>query len=587
MTATGQQDVPTPENQIKTIHRSLRARACRRGCVLAIAIAWGSVASGCDCHPPRSKPWRHASDPDPGPSEDLLSSDILAAEKARIDAHEQRSHTMRVHVDAKPRHLNPLVAPTEWTLRITLDTVFETLVRYQPPEGGAGSGPGRYQTGLARSWQVSPNGREIRIDLQPEVKFHDGHRMSAVDVQFSLDAARHPRSRAQHLRAALSDVVGVDLVGPRSLRIRLSRVNGFILRTLAEVPILPARVYEGKLGKGRGPVVGTGPYQLESWKDGVVHLSRFEGYWGSKPAIPDIEFVYEPDAARALTAAKRNELDFVPAMIPAHYPEQASAPGLASTFVGIRLRPLLFRYLAVDTSEPPLDDVRVRHAIALLLDRKALIKKLHDGMARAVAGPVWPGGPGDGASPAAPGHDPAEAGRLLDLAGWRDTDRDGRRERGGEHLRVSLLALEDHSEEREVIVKSLRRSGFMVDLRRGGSAVLLNRLRAGDFDLCILEWRGSVDQNLAPLLETGGSLNFGGYSDRRADKTLASLRAVWEPASRAPLMSDLAATVAKTWPLIPLTSPDPYGLLHKRIHGAVVWNGWISLRNLSFDESAE
>ncbi len=557
-----------------------------RAVTLAL-ISCGVLWPGCDCHPPRSKPWRHAADAGLEPSRELLESELFAAESARIEALRRRDHTLRIHLDADPRHLNPMAAPTTWTLRIVQDTVFESLLRYEPPEGGTGAGPGHYEPGLAKAWRVSPGGREIRIDLQPDVRFHDGRKLSAVDVQFSLDAARRPHTDADFARAHLADVVAVELINSHTLRLRLSRPNGYVLRALAEVPILPEHVYLHRLSPARGPVVGTGPYKFVSWRDDVVRLERFSDYWGEAPAVPAIEFVYEPDAARALTAAKRNELDIVPALIPEHYPAQASAPGLARSFVPLRLRPATFRYLAMDTREPPLDDVRVRHAIALLIDRKAIVKKIYDGLARPVAGPIWPGGPGDGASPAAPDYDPAEAGRLLDAAGWRDSDGDGHRERDGTRLWVSLLALDHKDEERKMIVDNLRLAGFFVEVRRGTPAVLMNRLRSGDFDLAVLDWRGAVDQTLAPLLETGGALNFGRFSDKSIDRELAELRGAWEPPSRTPLMAELSAEFARAWPIVPISAPDPFGLVHKRVRGVVVWNGWISLRRLSLEQSAE
>lgn len=552
--------------------------------LLALVGAAALAVPGCDCHPPRSKPWRHQRELPVEPGSSVHRSELVAQEARRLEAMRRRDHTLRVLVDGEPRHLNPMVSPSVWTTRIVSDTVFETLIRYQPPAGGAGSGPGRYQPGLAQSWQISPGGREIRIELQPDVSFHDGHRMSSMDVQFSLDAARAAGTHADHLRAQLADVAGVDLVTSHSVRIRLNRANGYILRVLAEVPILPARVYKDHLRGKSGPVVGTGPYRFESWKDDVIRLTRFPDYWGPAPAIEDLEFVYEPDAARALTAAKRGELDLVPALIPEHYPEQATAPGLASDFGPLRLRPTRFRYLILDTREPPFDDVRVRAAVNLLIDRAGLIKNVYHGLARSVSGPVWPGGPGDGPAPAAPQYDPAEAARLLDAAGWRDVDGDGRRERDGSKLSASMLCLDDDDPERDEIVAALRRSGFHIELRRGNAAVLLNRLRAGDFDLATLDWAGEVDQDLAPLVESGGDLNFGGFSDQRVDHILAGLRAVWEPASRAPLMADLAAALATAAPLVPIVAPDPYGLLNQRVKGAVVWNGWIALRDLRLDE---
>ena len=77
--------------------------------------------------------------------------------------HAARAHTLRVHVDAEPGRLTPLVSPTLWARRITLGTIFEPLVRYVPPDG---QGPGRYAPRLAQSWRVMPSGLEIRIELE-------------------------------------------------------------------------------------------------------------------------------------------------------------------------------------------------------------------------------------------------------------------------------------------------------------------------------------------------------------------------------------------------------------------------------------
>ena len=596
MTMNWQQAVASGENRMVSLrfHDSaeLRGRSARWSLVgwSALWLVLSVTAGACDCAPARSKPWRIAPDPDVE-AERQPSSELVAEEASRLQALERRRHTLRIHMAREPRHLNPMVSPSVWTVRVAQDTVFESLIRYRPPDGGAGAGPGHYEPGLARSWRISANGREIRLELEPDVVFHDGKRLTSVDVQFSLDAARNPRVNAGHLRRQLSDITAVELVTSSSLRIRLARPNSYVLRALADVPILPAHVYRNKLKAKRGPVVGSGPYCLESWQERVIHLQRFADYWGARPAVPDIEFIYEPDNARALTAAKRGELDIIPALIPAHYPEQASAPGLVSSFTPLRLRPTRLSYLVMDAGAPPLDDVRVRRALVLLIDRKNLAKEAMNGLARPAAGPVWPGGPGDGAAPPAPAFDPAQAASLLDQAGWRDRDKDGIRERDGKSLRLSLLVLEQADEQektvREQIVRALRRTGIPVDQRVGSAAVLKNRLRTGDFDLAFIDWRTSVDVDLSPLFDTGAAHNHGRFSDRRVERALSGLRAAGEPSSRAPLMGAFARLIAETWPIAPIVAPDPYGLLHRRVRGAVVWNGWISLRSISLDAPGE
>ncbi|HEY6178644.1 MAG TPA: hypothetical protein VIX73_29540, partial [Kofleriaceae bacterium] len=132
---------------------------------------------GCDS-PARVKPWRHAPDPT-SEAQHAPGSPALVDAAGEPDVHASRSHTLRIHVDAEPGRLTPLVAPSVWARRITLGTIFEPLLRYVPPDA---QGPGRYAPRLARSWRVLGSGLEIRIELEPDVTFHDGHALTAGAV---------------------------------------------------------------------------------------------------------------------------------------------------------------------------------------------------------------------------------------------------------------------------------------------------------------------------------------------------------------------------------------------------------------------
>ncbi len=548
---------------------------------LAASFAvWVSVVSlsGCDCAPARSKPWRHAGEP---AAEQVPSNigKVLDGEKQRIAALAARGDTLTIWVDGDPRTLVPMVDPTEWTQRIAAGTVFETLLLYRP--GESERAPGGYEPGLARNWRVQDGGRSLSIELQPEVQFHDGGKLTSTDVQFSLDAARSPRTGADHLRAGLTAVSAVELAGPRGVRIYLHRPDANLLRALAAVPILPARVYERRLRGGPGgPVIGTGPYKLESTDGGNVALARFDGYWGKKPAIARIAFRREGDAARALALLRGGEIDLVPALIPAHYPGEAQAARGGAELSPVRLRPPAFRYLVLNTRKPPFDDGQARCAVSRLIDRSLLVAK-RGGLARAIGGPVWPGGPGDGPETAPPAHDAAAAARLLDAAGWRDEDGDGARSRGSRRLLLNVLVSDRADAERDAVLEQLRGAGFVLDTRGGSVGVLDNRLRDGRFDLAFVEWLGDAGSDLSSLFATGGARNFGGFSDPRVDAVLANLRDAWDPAARWSAHQQLGALLAETCPIVPLTAPDPYGLVAKRVTGITVRSGWIYLPSLS------
>jgi peptide/nickel transport system substrate-binding protein len=552
---------------------------------LAALICFGGFgvlggALGCDA-PARVKPWRHAPDPT-SEAASAPRSPALAEASGEQDVHAARAHTLRIHVDAEPGRLTPLVAPSQWGRRITLGTIFEPLLRYVPPDG---QGPGRYAPRLAQSWRVMPSGLEIRIELEPNVVFHDGHPLTTSDVQFTLDAIRDPHKGIDQLRPMLDDVEAIELITSHELRLRLKRPSGWVLRALAEIPILPIHVYDGSL-LGGGALVGTGPWKLASNKGGVVHLTRFERYWAGKPAIGDVELVYEPDAAVALREAKRGDLDVIPSLIPAHWPEQANAPGIVAAFRPLELATPRLRYLAFNLQRPPLDDPRVRHALALLIDRRTIAKRVFDGLARPALWPVWPGGLVSGPEAPVPDFNPAGAAKLLDAAGWTDTNpKDGIRDQGGKQLRLVMIGSEKPAPKdasgppqklpRDYFIEAARRVGVVIDVKTGGEAWLEKRIADGNYDLVELAWSGMVDSDPSSRLARASP---------RIDRALDAMAAAWDPAERAKLAPELTAALAETWPLAGIVADSPHGLIAKRLSGVRVWDGWIDLSQLQFAE---
>jgi len=533
---------------------------------------------------PRVKPWRHAPDPAAEAAAAPRSPAITEA-PSEADVHAARGHTLRIALPADPGRLTAIVGPSVWARRITLGTIFEPLIAYAPPDG---TGPGHYAPRLAHSWRVMPGGMEIRIELVADATFHDGHPLTTSDVQFTLDAVRDPKRGIDHLRGLLDDVEAIELVTAKEIRLRLKRPSGWVLRALAEIPILPMHVYDGSL-LGGGAVIGSGPWKLASNKGGVIHLARNDKYWGAAPAINDIEFVYQQDAAVALTAAKRGELDIVPQLIPAHWPEQASSPGVTSLFQPLQLAPPRLRYFAFNiVRDSPLADARVRHALALLVDRRAIAKRVFAGLARPAQWPIWPGGPVDSAEAAIPDFDPAGAAKLLEAAGWFDHDKDGIRDKDGAQLHLVLVTTEKPAardlggpvakSERELWIDAARRTGVVIEQKQVTEPQLERRLADGSYDIAELSWGGMVDSDVSALV--AGPQR---PATPRVERALDALAAAWDPAERAKVAGELGAALADTWTIAGIVAEAPQGLVHRRIRGARAWDGWLDLTQLSFD----
>ena len=555
--------------------------------VTQVAVLLGILTlAGCDS-PARVKPWRHAPDPTSEASR-VPSSPALADVSAAAEVRAARGHTLRIDVDVEPGRLTPLVNPTVWGRRITQGTIFEPLIRYLPPEPGHAAG--RYAPGLAQSWRVMPGGQEIRIELQAGVTFSDGHPLTTSDVQFTLDAVRDPRRGIDHLRPMLADVFAVELITSHEIRLVLNRPSGWVLRALAEIPILPMHIYDGSLLAG-GQLVGSGPYKLVSSKGGIVHLTRNDRYWGTKPAIADVEFVHQADAAIALKDAKRGDLDIVPALIPAHWPEQASAPGIAASFVALELGGPRLRYVAFNATRAPLDDAKLRHALALLIDRRSISKRVFDGLSRPALWPIWPGGPASGVETAIPDFDPGAAAKLLDAAGWTDSDKDGIRDKDGKQLHLVMVGGEKPTPKdasappeklpRDYFIDAARRIGVVIEVKTGGESWVAKRAAEGGYDLAEMTWSGMVDMDLTPLL---GSKDPAHAPSAKIDRTLDAMGAAWDPEERGKLCVDLAAGLGETWSLAGIVAEAPQGLVHRRVKNVRVWDGWIDVAALAFDD---
>jgi peptide/nickel transport system substrate-binding protein len=557
--------------------------------VAVLAAAFVTVAA-CES-PARVKPWRHA--PDPTAEAQNVQGSPALAQVSPSEVRAARKHTLRIQLDAEPGRLNPLVSPTLWGRRITLGTVFEPLIRYVPPD--AGQTAGRYTPRLARSWRVMPNGLEVRIEIEQGVKFHDGRPLTTSDVQFTLDAIRDPRRGVSHIYPMLEDIEAVELITTYEIRLRLKRPSGWVLRALAEIPILPMHVYDGSLMAG-GALIGSGPYKVAQQKGSTIALARNDAYWGGPAAIANIELVYQPDAAIALVEAKRGDFDIIPALIPMHYPEQATAPGIATSFDTLDLRPPSLRYLAFNAKRPIVDDARVRHALGLLVNRRDIEKRVFDGLARPALWPVWPGGFVSAPEAAVPVFDPAAATKLLDAAGWTDSNKDGIRDRDGVQLKITMLGVESKPStmdasglgvlpppktERDYFVEAARRIGVVIEVKTGGESWVEKRIEEGGYDIAELSWSGMVDMDVSRQI---GSKNPHVATSPRIDRVLDAMSAAWDPAERTKLASELVAALDETWPIAGIVADAPKGLVHKRVQNVRVWDGWIDLSQLKLSQ---
>ena len=483
-----------------------------------------------------------------------------------------RGGVLRVHLEAEPPHLNPLLDGHQVIQRVVSGLVYETLLE---------CGSDGYRPGLAERWDESSDGLRLVLHLR-SVRFHDGHPLGPADVQASLEPLLRAGTRQPALRELLGDVEAVEVLPDRVVRLRLHRPSRLALRALCEVPILPAEGLRGTAAQaaqlGKQPN-GTGPFRVAAWERGKrIRLVRAGPPGQGPPYLDEISFEIDGDGARALARTRRGDLDVLPRVLDLHYPDQVGSGALRETLSLYRLTPDRYSFLVVNHRHQPLSDVRVRRALALSWNRARLAEEVHRGLARPIAAPF-------GNLPPLP-FDRAAAQRLLDEAGLSDSNGDGVRERAGAPVRLTLLlpaGSKAAAAEGRAFALDLRRAGLLLDPVTVDPSTLLSRLKQGEFDLAPMLWEGRPDDDPRMLFGPQGELAFTGYRSDALAPLLDELRLADGPRARAPLLQRIGETLAAEQPVIFLYRHDVVALVSRRVHGLTGSGDRLDLRAVWVD----
>ena len=292
------------------------------------------------------------------------------------------------------------------------DFIYDGLVNLRP-EG--------LVPGLAESWTVSKDGKQVDLNLRKGVRFHNGDPFTAEDVKFTFDRAIFdPKSPYTYKRRWVPFLERVEVIGPHHVRLVLKNPAPTIFTTPRFIlPIAPKKYYEkvGAEGFQKKPI-GTGPYKLVEFKPG--EWNRYEAnedYWAGAPAVKKATWrlVKEPFTRYAMLS--RGEADIAMGV---------TGPLLKRIRSNPKLKIIAARYVATSSLYfntdifPEAKDRNVRIAIAHAIDRSAIAKTVHGGLCEASISPFTPSTLGYVKGLKSLGYDPAKAKALLRAAGVKD-----------------------------------------------------------------------------------------------------------------------------------------------------------------------
>ena len=334
----------------------------------------------------------------------LVSQPVAA--QARGPARTTDAGTLVVALPAEPASLNPLIQTGLVEASVQMN-IFDGLA--------ALDADGVPQPALAQSWEVLDD-TTWEFRLRPDVSFHNGEPFDSAAVRFTIETMLDPASNSP-VRAQLSAIDRIETPEPLASRIVTRQPFAPLLAELTALAILPPQhtASVGMDGLSRQPV-GTGPYRFVQWMhDERIVLEANRDHWRGAPTLDHVEFRPIPEAATRLAALRTGEVGLA-----ANVPADLAATVTSGGFRVLARPGIQTLYVRLNARRPPLDDVRVRRALACAIDADTIIATLFGGRAHRVAAPFPPDVFGYDASVAPVPYDPDQARALLAEAGRAD-----------------------------------------------------------------------------------------------------------------------------------------------------------------------
>ena len=435
---------------------------------------------------------------------------------------------------------------------------------------------------LAVSWTVSDDGTLWTFDLRPGVRFHDGTPFDADAVVFSFERQiipEHPAHEADFVwTRAYHNIRRVRAVSPLRVQFEIDRPYAPFLANLAMGPaaiVSPTAVRHWGREFGRHPV-GTGPYRFVEWIPGDrITLERNPDYWDTPARTRYLVLLAMPDSRQRLLALESGAADVIQQLAPDDLPLVRLHPDLRLAMAPAAL----VSYLAMNTQRRPLNDPRIRRAIAHAIRREALVKLVYQGLGIPAIGPLPPNVWGARSDVVTYPYDPVRARKLLAEAGWQ----------GDREPPLKLFAPSSASQYMPaparvagIIKKCLGEVGIAVDVILSDPTDHQRALWAGEHDLALHGWfndNGDPDSFLYTLLDsdnTTGSRpsNIAFYSNGWFHDVIGMAQRTTDRTERERLYSQAQAILAIDVPWVPLA------------HSKVVFGERTSIRGLVVQPSA-
>ena len=524
----------------------------------------------------------------------LVLSVFACGERSRSGATGETGGTLVISTTADPGTLFPPFIVQTQAKQIT-EQIYDYLADVGPELDTRDEK--KFRAALTDGWRWSSDSLSLAFHINPRAKWHDGKRVTARDVQFTFALNKNPALGGRFS----GEFANIDSV---SVQDSLTAVFWFnrrspnqFLDAAAQLLILPAHQLEkiplDSLREAALPPIGTGRFRLRRWDKGAsVEIVADTANYRGRAKLDRVIWAITPDLPAAVLRLFGGSADLLEGIRPENMRELATRgtlrtivlPGMDYAFLLFNLRD------AVSNKRPHLlfGDRNLRRAIAMSLNRDALVRSVMDTLAMVPVGPIVRAFPITDPRGYQLPFDSARASRLLDSIGWTHRATDGTRTRGGRELAFTLL-IPSGSMNRvrmgPLIQEQLRRMGIRVYLEQVETLTQADREAGGKFDAALGSWTmASTPDDMKSAWTTSGigknGLNYGSYTNPIFDALLDSALAS-DPADARAKFTRAFSVINEDAPAVWLYEPRKIIGLHRRIRTTVMrpdaW--WLDLAN--------
>ena len=484
--------------------------------------------------------------------------------------------------EGSPENFTPAMNTTGTSLDAARP-VYNKLVQFTP-------GSTAVEPGLAESYEISGDGLVITFHLRKGVKFHSGvngftptRDLTAEDVIFSFERQWKPDHPYAKVSGGAYDYFN-DMSMPDLLKtiekgaddltvvMTLTKPNAPILANLAMdfATIQSAEYAKFLMDKGTPEQfdqipVGTGSFQFVDYqKDAVIRFKAFDG-WAGKPKVDDLIYAITPDPTARYAKIKANECQIMIAPNPADLADMDSNPDIQL----LQQAGLNIGYMAMNAQKAPFDNVEVRKAIAMAIDRDAILKEVYQGAGQKAKNPIPPTMWSYDDSTVDIEYNPDKAKEMLKAAGIEKLDTDLW------WMPVQRPYNPNAKRMGEMVQADLAKVGINATLVSYEWGEYRKRMQAGEHQMGFLGWtgdNGDPDNFLAVLLgcDKNGKPNANNipkWCDAKFQEDITKAAEISDQAQRTALYQDAQKIVAAQVPWLNIAHSTVFEPVRKEVSG--------------------